>query len=603
MSERKYIGARYVPLFADPLQWNNTRAYEPLTIVLNNGNSYTSRQYVPIGIDIANSDYWALSADYNAAIQNIDNIIPSNEFSSANTVKDYIDAGLSTVDAEIDALAAKIPDTDFTSTNTVKAYIDDGLSVEALASVRAFDTVADMQAAANLENGMVCHTNGFHASGDGGAAYYKVSSTGTANGMDVLACGNLFATLIITEPYVTPEQFGAYGDGTHDDTDIIEYAVSTNLEIVGDNVYNVDNLTIGFSIVPEDAQQIAIVKLHKIVSTATNAVCLKGCVNFAFDYIENTVGNGIAFVGNTFDSSVHGTRITAKQNGIDYNTSNNSCWVQYTEFNIKQIKADGNALNVMQSGNRWFNSNRFIDCCFTGTGWGAYLSNTGTGQIDENTFTGISFESSANGMYCSGTSRTMLTTCRAQEVSGTRLKLDSSNRFCDLFIGVAKLSQIDLSTATGSSSIIRGTFVNEAQGDVLFDKISINGVTNTNLQKYYANVVYHRVSSLEKFSVWANQDGTVFDYCEAGIELRNNPDNKNQCAAQKIYVDSRGGATINFNSAVLKYLGTMELVSDIANSANFTSPVNINIDGTTVKSVNCPCSFAFINDYRKIMTW
>lgn len=200
MSERKYIGARYVPLFADPLQWDNTRAYEPLTIVLNNGNSYTSRQYVPIGIDIANSDYWALSADYNAAIQNIDNIIPSSEFSSANTVKDYIDGGLSTVEGEIDGLGAKLPDTDFTSTNTVKDYIDGGLSVEALASVRAFDTVADMQAAADLENGMVCHTNGFHASGDGGAAYYKVSNTGTSNGMDVLALqNNLFATLVITD--------------------------------------------------------------------------------------------------------------------------------------------------------------------------------------------------------------------------------------------------------------------------------------------------------------------------------------------------------------------------------------------------------------------
>lgn len=226
MSERKYIGARYVPLFADPLQWDSTRAYEPLTIVLHNGNSYTSRQYVPIGIDIANDTYWALSADYNAAIQNIDNIIPTSEFSSANTVKDYIDGGLSTVDAEIDALAAKLPDTDFTSTNTVKNYIDSGLSVEALASVRAFDTVADMQAAADLENGMVCHTNGFHASGDGGAAYYKVSDTGTANGMDVLALqGSLFATLVITEPYVTPEMFGAYGDDTHDDSPIFEYVL------------------------------------------------------------------------------------------------------------------------------------------------------------------------------------------------------------------------------------------------------------------------------------------------------------------------------------------------------------------------------------------
>ena len=86
-------------------------------------------------------------------------------------------------------------------------------------NVRAFDTVADMQAATDLMAGMTCHTNGFHTSGDGGAAYYTVSASGTANGMDVLALqGGLVAHLVVTEPYVTPEQFGAYGDGTHDDT-------------------------------------------------------------------------------------------------------------------------------------------------------------------------------------------------------------------------------------------------------------------------------------------------------------------------------------------------------------------------------------------------
>ena len=66
---RQYIGARYVPLFADPAEWNNTQTYEPLTIVLHQGNSYTSRQYVPAGIDITNNDYWALTGNYNAQIE------------------------------------------------------------------------------------------------------------------------------------------------------------------------------------------------------------------------------------------------------------------------------------------------------------------------------------------------------------------------------------------------------------------------------------------------------------------------------------------------------------------------------------------------------
>ena len=65
---RQYIGARYVPLFADPAEWDNTKTYEPLTIVIHNGNSYTSRQYVPAGIDITNISFWALTGNYNAQV-------------------------------------------------------------------------------------------------------------------------------------------------------------------------------------------------------------------------------------------------------------------------------------------------------------------------------------------------------------------------------------------------------------------------------------------------------------------------------------------------------------------------------------------------------
>ena len=69
IEKRKYVGARYVPLFSTPLEWSNTREYEPLTVVLNEGNSYTSRQFVPAGIDISNESYWALTGNYNAQVE------------------------------------------------------------------------------------------------------------------------------------------------------------------------------------------------------------------------------------------------------------------------------------------------------------------------------------------------------------------------------------------------------------------------------------------------------------------------------------------------------------------------------------------------------
>lgn len=66
---RQYVGARYVPVFADPLEWSDTHEYEPLTIVAYQGNSYTSMQSVPAGIDIANTEYWAQTGNYNAQIE------------------------------------------------------------------------------------------------------------------------------------------------------------------------------------------------------------------------------------------------------------------------------------------------------------------------------------------------------------------------------------------------------------------------------------------------------------------------------------------------------------------------------------------------------
>lgn len=75
MSVREYIGARYVPVFADPIQWDSTLKYEPLTVVTNEGASYVSRRYVPEGIQLDNTDYWVLWADFNAQLQHYINVV------------------------------------------------------------------------------------------------------------------------------------------------------------------------------------------------------------------------------------------------------------------------------------------------------------------------------------------------------------------------------------------------------------------------------------------------------------------------------------------------------------------------------------------------
>lgn len=89
----QYIGARYVPIFGrkgeTTIEWDNNAPYEPLTIVLHEGNSYTSRQYVPTGIDITNTDFWAETGNYNAQIEQYRKEVESKLATVAhdNTVK------------------------------------------------------------------------------------------------------------------------------------------------------------------------------------------------------------------------------------------------------------------------------------------------------------------------------------------------------------------------------------------------------------------------------------------------------------------------------------------------------------------------------------
>lgn len=66
-----YIGARYVPIFSNVNNgvWTSTVTYEPLTIVSWQGNSFTSKTFVPVGVDISNTDYWVQTGNYNAQVE------------------------------------------------------------------------------------------------------------------------------------------------------------------------------------------------------------------------------------------------------------------------------------------------------------------------------------------------------------------------------------------------------------------------------------------------------------------------------------------------------------------------------------------------------
>lgn len=124
----QYVGARYVPKFADPIEWDTERGYESLTIVTYKGESYTSKCPVPPGIDIKNTRYWALTGAYNAQVEEYKNQVKdlsqqvtkfasdNKEFRDKITQYDKDNAEMknsvaSTV-ARVDALAERVDNAD-----------------------------------------------------------------------------------------------------------------------------------------------------------------------------------------------------------------------------------------------------------------------------------------------------------------------------------------------------------------------------------------------------------------------------------------------------------------------------------------------------------
>ena len=114
MAVTQYIGARYVPIFADPAEWTNDRTYEPLTIVMHQGNSFTSKQF---GIDITNEDFWAETGNYNAQVEAYRNDVERyhNEFG------DFREE----IEGDVEDINQNIEDFMGATTNTINQFMDD----------------------------------------------------------------------------------------------------------------------------------------------------------------------------------------------------------------------------------------------------------------------------------------------------------------------------------------------------------------------------------------------------------------------------------------------------------------------------------------------
>lgn len=153
MAVREYVGARYVPKFADPVEWQENTAYEGLTIVTYNNTSYTSKKPVPatVGTPKNNSEYWAKTGDYNAQVEQYRQDI-AKAVDEVEDIKDDVQKVSDGFDSRVETALSDIADAKKDATDTIATDKKDATDTIAADKADALQAIED--ATADITKGL-----------------------------------------------------------------------------------------------------------------------------------------------------------------------------------------------------------------------------------------------------------------------------------------------------------------------------------------------------------------------------------------------------------------------------------------------------------------
>lgn len=219
MALKKYIGLRYAPKFVGA--WDKTSEYAALSVVYTNEQSYVSRKTVPANTEITNTEFWVKSADWNAQVAQYNQNVERYE----KEVLGYAET--------VNNLVGK--------------------------TVYTYNTKDDMAADKRVQLNDTLMTCGYTEIDDKKGSFYKAVAQTSANAIALQ--NGLFAKPFTlrdsAQNYVTPEDFGAVGDGVTDDTTAINNALAYS------NVLNLKKKTYLVSANPDST--IAIMAYNKTI--------------------------------------------------------------------------------------------------------------------------------------------------------------------------------------------------------------------------------------------------------------------------------------------------------------------------------------------------
>ena len=170
-------------------------------------------------------------------------------------------------------------------------------------AVKYYDTISNMKSDTTLKAGMYVKTKGYYSVNDGGNAEYYITDTESLTLYQEVLENELYATFIINEN-VNLKQYGAYGDGTHDDTTAFNNAISNTSVIIPEGIFLID-----FSATLLQEKSIKGIGSKSIIKQKNSNVPFikvgKNCIIENFNIITNNTEETAVFIlgnyNNTFD--------------------------------------------------------------------------------------------------------------------------------------------------------------------------------------------------------------------------------------------------------------------------------------------------------------